>query len=259
MKKIIVAFGLLLSLAACASNSFVAPVAAEKKASIKTIGVASVVGNSMQYTRVGITIFDSDETGGHTSNWGIDEGVTETLTAKLKDHYTIVPLTIDHEAAKASQDSKLPPQEAVYNAITPPTTPVDAYLVLVPTQSGDFIGSSRYPLYGLGIYRQVGYGIQVYAACDLYLIDAKTKALLGGGQLGFSRDNLSAGEMLAPRGLATALRGAELAHRRIPDKVAQAKDWPALTPEQLEQVKAGITSLLKDSLDFPLRGMGLMQ
>lgn len=260
MKKIIAALGLLLTLTACASNSYIAPVAADRKAAIKTIGVASIVGDVMFYTRVGITIFDTDKTAGDTSAWGIDEGVIQTLKTRLNGQYNIVPVAIDRAAAVNTKANKgLAAQEVVYNAITPPDTPVDAYLILVPTRSGDFIGKSRYSLFGLGIYRSVGYGIQVYAACDLYLIDAKSKALIGGGQLGFTVDKVSAVDFLKPENLGAAMRGAELAHRRVPDKLAQAKDWPAFTPEQLEQVKAGITSLLNDSLDYPLKGMGLVQ
>ena len=95
MKKIIAALGLLLTLAACASNSYVAPVAADRKATIKTIGVASIVGDKMYFTRIGITIFDTERTSGDTSAWGIDEGVTQALTARLKDRYSIVPIAID--------------------------------------------------------------------------------------------------------------------------------------------------------------------
>ena len=260
MKKIIAALGLLLTLAACASNSYVAPVAADRKATIKTIGVASIVGDKMYFTRIGITIFDTERTSGDTSAWGIDEGVTQALTARLKDRYSIVPIAIDRTAAINFEANKgMAAQEVVYNAITPPATPVDAYLVLVPTESRDFISNSRFTLDGLGIFRSPGFGIQVYAACDLYLIDAKTKALIGGGQLGFAIDNVSAVDFLKPYNLGAAMRGAELAHRRVEDKLAQAKDWPAFTPEQLDKVKAGIMSLLNDSLDYPLKGIGLVQ
>ena len=254
MKKICVAFGILLILSAC--SHYTAAIAPEQKVALKTIGVASIVGDSMNYTKVGFTVFTNENSDGDTSDWGIDDFVVSEVAAKLGKQYSIVPVEVNKQAFKASKE---PIEKAAYAAIKPAGTPVDAYLLLVPTTVGDFIGGSYEKLHGLGIYRRPGHSIQIFAICDFLLIDAKSQDLLAGGQLGFISEGVTFKDILEARALSKSMMGGELAHRKIDPSLAKAKVWQEFTPDQLTEIKGITTSLLHDSFDYPLVGMGLIQ
>tara|TARA_R110000868_G_scaffold8744_5_gene44727 strand:- start:1651 stop:2421 length:771 start_codon:yes stop_codon:yes gene_type:complete len=256
MKKLFIAVGLLLSLAACASGSYVMPATPQQAASIKTIGIVSVIGQRVTYMNMGWMKGTREESSGDTENWGFDQFALEKLTAKLSPRYKIVPIEIDRTKSTGTEKSV---SEALRATLKPGQPPVDAYLVLYPTYSADYISDSGAALNGLGVYRRKGSSIQVFAACDLALLDAKTFATLGGGQLGTSEVKITTADYLSGQALSKSTRNGELAHRKINAKLAVANSWDEFTPEQLEQVKAGITSLLNDSLDYPLKGMGLVQ
>lgn len=256
MSRFFISLLMLVALAACASGSYIAPVAPEKKAGIKTIGFASVIGDKMVYTGSG---YFGSETGYESydiSAWNIDAYMQDEVRKRLGSQYKIVPIKVNAEAFRYSA---LPPDQAIHAAVLPGQTPVDAYLFLIPTMSSDYIGHTSTMMKGLGIYRRISYGIQVYAACDLLLMDTKSPTLLGGGQLGFNSNHVSAMDFASGNVLSKALQGGELSHRKIPASFGKAKKWSDFTPAQLDQLKAEIQSLLHDSIDFPLIGAGLAQ
>ncbi|MGV8997078.1 MAG: hypothetical protein ACOH12_09055 [Parvibaculaceae bacterium] len=255
MKKFMIAVGLLLSLAACASGSYVAPATPQQAASIKTIGIVSVIGQRVTYMKMGWMQRTGEGSSGDTENWGFDQFALEQLTAKLSPRYKIVPIEIDRTKSTGTEKSV---GEALRATMKPSQPPVDAYLVLYPTESGDYISNTGLTLNGLGVYRRKGSSIQVFAACDLQLIDAKSFAILGGGQLGTSDIKITAGDYLSGEALKKSTRDGELAHRKINSKLAVANSWEDFTPEQLNEIKTDIKALLKDSFDFPLNGIGLM-
>ena len=255
MKKFLIAVGLLLSLTACASGSYTAPATPQQAASIKTIGIISIVGDHMTYMNMGWMQHTGEGTQGDTKNWGLDQFAFEQLTAKLSPRYKTVPIEITRSEKGVSADSV---GEALRATLKPGQPPVDAYLVLYPKYSGDFISDTELSLFGLGVYRRKGSSIQVFAVCDLQLIDAKSFATLGGGKLGTSEVKITTGDYLNGKFIDKSMASGELAHRKINAKLAVANTWSEFTPEQLEEIKADIKALLKDSFDYPLKGIGLM-
>jgi hypothetical protein len=247
MKEIIAALVSFIVLVSCTEHTM--PATQQQTATIRSIGFASVIGDQVVYQRIayaGVSL--QNWSAGRTSDWDLDNFAFEQVKQKLAASYTLVPIAIDREALKASKT----PVETLRTAVKPGQPPVDAYLVLIPVYDGDFIGQYGVPLTGLGIYRSQGYSIQVYAACDLLLVDAHNFSLLGGGQLA-----IDLGKPGIVRILQAKLDSVELAHRKIPASLAQATTWSEFTPAQLAVIKHELESLLKDSLDYPLKGIGI--
>jgi hypothetical protein len=247
MKKLFATLGLLFALTACATHSM--PATPQQRTAIRTIGFASLIGDQVVYQRIAYAGRGMENWSvGRTSDWGLDDFAFEQVKEKLAPSYSLVTVAVDREALKASKT----PAETLRTAVKPGQPPVDAYLVLLPTNEGDFIGRYGTTLAGLGIYRSQGYSIQVYAACALLLVDAHSFTVLGGGQLAFD-----VGKPGFVRVLQGKLDTVELAHRKIPASLAKATTWNEFTPVQQAIIKREIESLLKDSLAYPLKGTGI--
>ncbi|MDP2124187.1 MAG: hypothetical protein Q8J92_07380 [Parvibaculum sp.] len=251
MKHLITLVCLCVLLAGCTTTA--APAKPEEIKRISRIGIASIVGDRIEYMRIGITAFTNSTTSGDTSGWGIDEFVLGELETQLPSSYNTVRVNMDRSAYEASTAKTVHIQENIREAITPGNEDVDAYLVLVPTYSHDFISGSYNRMHGLGIFRRQGYGIRVYAICDLILLDAQSFELLGGAQLAFDGNKPDLRDVVTGRNL----RSVVLAERRTVTSLSAAANWDEFTPEQHEQIRTSITSLLRDALDYPIRAIGL--
>lgn len=249
MKHMIALIGLCVLLAGCSTTA--APAKPEEISGISKIGIASIVGDRIEYMRIGITVFTNSTTSGDTSSWGIDEFVLDELDKQLPSSYATVRVKMDRSAYEKSTAEDI--GEKIRSAINPGEEDVDAYLVLIPTYSNDIVSGTYNRMHGLGIFRRQGYGIRVYAICDLILLDAKSFEFLGGAQLAFDGNEPSLVDVLAARNL----RSVVLAERRTVTGLSAASNWGEFTPEQHEQIRESITSLLRDALDYPIRAIGL--
>jgi len=231
MKHLITLACLCILLAGCSTTA--APAKPEEISSISKIGIASIVGDRIEYMRIGITVFTNSTTSGDTSSWGIDDFVLGELETQLPSSYDTVRVDMDHDDYEASTAKSI--QEKIRAAITPGDEEVDAYLVLIPTYSNDIVSGSYNRMHGLGIFRRQGYGIRVYAICDLILLDAKSFEILGGAQLAFDGNEPDLMDVLAAR----SLRSVQLAERRTVTTLSAAANWDEFTPEQHEQIRIG--------------------
>jgi hypothetical protein len=246
MNRLLATLALLLAVTSCAAPP------EPKTAGIKTIGIVSAIGDTVAYQRVGAVPSHSETTSGDASAWQLDDFVTGLIKAKLSSTYTIVPIEVDHPALNgkrdgitASVDSPIAPR--LQTALKPGTPPVDAYLVVSVASAKDFIGPTTSRLTGLAIYRRAGSGLQIYAVCDLALIDAHSFRTIDAASLRLERDRMFGG----------SLETIERPYRRLDKSLARDTSWDQFTEAQQKLIKTAFQGLLRDSLDFTLKDMKL--
>ena len=248
MKRLLATLALLLAVTACAAPE-------PKTSGIKTIGIVSAMGDTVVYQRVGAVPSHSETTSGDTSSWQLDDFVTNAIKAKLSARYTIVSIDADRAALRRPRKTDdalaFEPGPSVAQrlraALKPGTPPVDAYLVVAAETAKDFIGPTPQRLTGLAIYRRAGSGLQIYAVCDIYLIDAHSFRIIDTASLRLERDRMFGG------GLETV----ERPYRPLSKTLARETRWDEFSDAQRKLIAAAFQNLLLDSLDFTLKDMKL--
>ncbi|MBV8654377.1 MAG: hypothetical protein JO255_23150 [Alphaproteobacteria bacterium] len=248
MKKRLLSLALLLAVSACSTSP--APLVAR----IKTIGVVSAVGDTVAYQRVGAVPSHSETTWGDTS-WQLDDYVVETVKAKLASRYTVTPVDADPVSLRRPRDAddalafERGPSvtQRLRAALKPGTPPVDAYLVVAAESDKDFIGGTNHRLTGLAIYRRAGSGLQVYAVCDLFLIDAHSFKIIASAPLRLERDRMFGG----------AVSTTERPYRTLDRSLQRDTRWDQFTEADRIVIDVAFKNLLRDSLGYTVQDMKL--
>ena len=194
-----------LGLAGCATApTQVAPEAASK---VKTVGVISAIGDSLNYEQVAITAFSNDLFVKPAREYGIDAYVNDLIARALGKRYEVRPVKYDPVAfapdkVSFSEDS----DEALGKIVRAQAMPndLDAYVVVLSASSG--IDVTNQVASGLGIARRAMAFYHLHWAHALYgiaVVDGHSGKVLAwhgapGGQqkLGFLETPALAGPYL---------------------------------------------------------------
>jgi hypothetical protein len=184
----LLAIALLCALAACNQ-----PVAPEKLARIKTVGVLSLAGDDIGLTNVGIVVFANEYHSANMESWGLRQYLADTIRAELGKHYQVQTLTYDKADFAPGTVSWIASEESVFAAPKPKATEVirtrvtpaglDAYIVVLP--SARPVGSTNQSAAGFGLVRTGAPFIPRVAAHAYYsilVIDGHDYTLIGAGR-----------------------------------------------------------------------------
>jgi hypothetical protein len=175
---------LLLTLGGCASGS----VAPEVASQIRTVGVVSALGDTVYIKKIGLLVFQNEQSTMSLAGTGIDDDVETAVIERLPRRMRAMRVPADraaiqHPPANIFEALEGGDVSASVLAAARPPEPVDAYLVALRATTGDTLGQTNQQLHGLGIYhRSGGRSIHaLYAAYALHLIDARQPRVLGTG------------------------------------------------------------------------------
>lgn len=255
---LLVAFGLT----ACATQEVYQPVQSGMR-----VGVASVIGDTLQYRKIAMVAVGNGSDGAMISDWGFDPFVEGEAANRLAQTQSVEPMVFDR--------SLRAPVEIAYSAALNMPEPLDAYIVIVPVNrsivkakeaqsnanaGGMFglIGSlaasamvgDSFDYFGLGLYRLPNDGERfVYASADIVLVDGAT----------FQEQRRVPLYATGGIGEKTVIQGAEtLADMR---KMTDVGRWPdefaEFTPEQLQAISDTLVVLLQSGLDHSLNKLGM--
>jgi hypothetical protein len=253
MKKLLLSLALLLAVSACTASS--GPAASPAAPEIKTIGIVSAIGETVIYQRVGGVPSHTETTWGDTLSWQLDDYVAETIKARLAPRYNIAPVDADPAALRrprhADDALTFEPGPSVADrlrtALKPGTPPVDAYLVVMAESDKDFIGGTNHRLTGLAIYRRAGSGLQIYAVCNMFLVDAHSFKIIASAPLRLERDRMFGG----------AVSTVERPYRPLDRSLQRDTRWDQFTETDRILIDVAFKNLLRDTLEYTLRDMKL--
>lgn len=156
----------------------------DRLAGIKSIGVASGLGDVITRDTVGFVGFGNVETSGDISSWQLDDFIEAAIKDRLQLKFAVQELDADPGILNRGRDltglqalttADTPVETRLVGALKPGQPAVDAYLVFLK-QRGD---STRGGLYGLGVFSQ-GADVAVYGDYAIALIDARSHQVLRG-------------------------------------------------------------------------------
>lgn len=159
MKNILWLSAIAIFLVGCASTK---PIQDDQRSKIRRVGVVSLIGEEFRFTKVGLTLFNSDEFAKNISAWQLDKLAVQTATEVLKDAdppIRYVALPVDRTLV-----NKLYRQEGEFGSYVNlkrikddlkamlDKHPVDALIVIHNEQVLDPIQGTAILLYGPGLY-----------------------------------------------------------------------------------------------------------
>lgn len=150
-------------------------------------------------------------------------------------------------------DAEPPLEQRFRGVVSHASPPVDAYLFLTQMTSKDFIGQSNQLLHGLAIYRRVGYGMHLYAACNLYLVDAKDFRIIAQTPLLMDLGEPTTWQVLSGR----RFQRVGLPYRPVDKSLHPAKSWEDFNEAQRAWIKRGVSEIFDESIPLSLKKMGL--
>jgi hypothetical protein len=243
--KAMAALLLLLMLGACAAldASPTAPVA------IKTVGVVSAVGDEFTLTRAGLTGLDNRVQSFSIEPWGIDELITGSAEAMLRQRFQVERVTYQRAAfASHEKDSAItfvnllredPLKTLVRSQVTPQG--LDAYLVI--TKAKSTYGTTGRAVAGIGMINHnavFGSYVQIYALYTIWVIDGHDFKVI-------------------EKRSAPPLNNAEILRLTGPSRMVDDALLPAANdPARNDRLKAAITELIKTSLPTTLQQLRLV-
>lgn len=176
---------LTLSLTACVGTG---PIKPEQKSNIHNIAIASLLGNELEFTKVGFTVFNNDHFVRDTTNWNLDIQTQKIISEELQKSspdIKIVQVPFDRiELFKIYKSPQSWGEYASVDRIEPELekklseTPVDAVILIYKQRGEDPIGLTSMFLEGYGIYYRtlpfVDPIMKPYALFNIAVLDGKT-------------------------------------------------------------------------------------
>jgi hypothetical protein len=222
---------------------------ADEYANIHTVGVISALGDSIDWTTVGLVVFQNDQATLPIGDWKLDDDIAQRVAAALSPRFTVKMITTDVSALETLQVTVMrsvsPDLENFVRGL-PANNGVDAYVIVSKAQLPDTVGGSNQSLWGLGVYRHplmFGRGLfAVYADYRVNVIDART-----GNQIDF-------GSSYSPDSSNFRKR---FAWHRMP-ATDYAETPQAATPKQIADIKAELFKITEDSLGIALANANLL-
>lgn len=184
MRKSIYLFLFGLIVAGCSAT----PIKPEQKAGLHSIAVVSLMGNDLEFTKVGFTVFNNDSFVRDTSSWNIDSNVeklTKEQLQKSSSDFKIIEVPFDRaELTKIYKPAGSWGEYASLDRIKPELkkkldqTPADAVLVVHRQNGQDPIAMTNVHLQGYGVFYRtlplVDPLVKPYAIFSIVLLDGKT-------------------------------------------------------------------------------------
>jgi len=244
MKKIAPVFLLVLALASCTT----APIKPEQKASLHNIAVVSLMGNELEFTKVGFTVFNNDKFTRETSDWKLDAEIERIATEELKKSSSEIKMVLvpfdRAELFKIYKPADSWGEYASIDRITPELkmklaqTPVDAVLLVHKQRGEDPIAMTSVYLQGYGVYYRtlplVDPLMKPYAMFTIVLLDGKTLKPITAKYV---------------RGVSTAFGKTQLSW--------DEKIKNNLSDQLLSEFKSDINTVIESNLESGLKEMGL--
>lgn len=149
---------MVLTLAGCVTT----PIKSEQKANIHNIALVALMGNELEFTKVGFTVFNNDSFIRDSTSWNIDAEI-ENLTAqkleKSSPNIKVVSVPFDRsELFKIYKSADSWGEYASIERITPELksrlaqNPVDAVLLVHKQRGQDPVAMTSIYLQGYGVY-----------------------------------------------------------------------------------------------------------
>ena len=161
----------------------------QQLARIHTIGIISVLGDTLTLKDVGLMVFGNSETPESVTAWGLDDHISKEVATWLWQRYTIKPVTYDKSAFADIRPNIFDPLESELGKRVKALGPngVDAYVIVYGTYAQDWIGGTNQFLKGIGIYHHLNWN-GIYAVYSVFVIDAS------------SGETIASGDALVPKG-----------------------------------------------------------
>ncbi|HVJ51315.1 MAG TPA: hypothetical protein VM689_02570 [Aliidongia sp.] len=178
MLKLLSSVFALLLVAACTSS--LSPLGPSRPTNVKTIGIVSLVGDSIELTSSGFVGVGADFDRAFVPNWRFREQIEQMAAGDLAPAYSAVPVSFDPAAYRRFVDpNKAPDPDALKKGLQAALAngnTADAYLVIVPSTLRDPIFESLSDLTGIGIFHWTALisadTAFPFVICDMMLIDA---------------------------------------------------------------------------------------
>jgi hypothetical protein len=227
-------------------------------AQIKQVAVISTVGSKLNLTEVALTAFGNDLNVGEIGDWGLDQQIINRVTKDLQSRYKVVPATYnpaDFDSGNFTEfvgggiDTWAPLGELIrkHVANNPRMAAVDAYLVVIPTQSS--IENTNQVTDGLGVVRHYlifGHHYILHALYDLIVIDGRTfKPLRRAGE----RQHVFGEVWTTPPVYGPS---------KLVDESYWASTYAALSPAARQKIRDGLMSLIDSTMTGYVQRSGLI-
>lgn len=221
---------------------------ADEYANIHTVGVISALGDSIDWTTVGLVVFQNQQASLPISDWKLDDDIAQKVAAALKPRFTVKMIDTDVSALETLQVTVMrsvsPDLENFVRGL-PASNGGDAYVIVSKAQLQDTVGGANQLLWGLGVYRHplmFGRGLfAVYADYRVIVIDARS-----GKQIDFGSSYSPDSSILRQR----------YAWHRMP-ATDYAESPQAATAQQIADIKAELFKITEDSLGIALANANL--
>lgn len=247
LKRALMIVGLLL-VSACAS-----PVAPEKLAGIKTVGVISAVGDDFSFTNSRLIAITNTHSSGAFSEWNLDGVIAARAAALLAARYKVTPVVYDKSEFMTEKgvdpirssiaDLTRPGIEDMVRDTVKPQG-LDAYIVITRADS-QVVGTNE-RVDGVGVMQTHPFFSDRYLLHALYhitVIDGHQYTVIGSADAPPVAP--PCGYIIGPcRDVSPSLWA---------DKV------DALTPSQQQQLRGDTQSLIDASLPLTLKAAGLIE
>jgi hypothetical protein len=211
---------------------------------IKTVGVISAVGDEFTLTKAGLTGLDNGAHRFSIEPWGLDDLITSSAEAVLKQRFQVQRVTYQRAAfASHANDSVIPVvnllrddplKTLVRNQVTPQG--LDAYVVIAKAKAN--YGSTGKSVAGIGMIDRsavLGSYVQIHALYEVWVIDGHDFKVI-------------------EKRRAPPLNNAEILKLTGPSRTVDDQLLPAATdPARSDKLKAAITDLIVTSLPASLQ------
>lgn len=185
MKKIILVLLLIVGLAGCANTG---PMKPEQKAGIHNVAIVSLLGDQLEFTKVGFTVFNNDYFVRDTSSWELDSNTQKTIANALQiSSPDIKVVDVPFNRALLFKIYKSPDSWGDYASLDRieaelksklSETPVDAIILVYKQSAQDPVAFTSVHVRGFGVfYRTLPFVdslMKPYAIFSIEVLDGKT-------------------------------------------------------------------------------------
>lgn len=176
---------LIVGLTGCANTG---PMNPEQKAEIHSVAVVSLLGDQLEFTKVGFTVFNNDYFVRDTSSWEMDAKIQKTIANELqKSSPNIKVIDVPFDRAELFKIYKSPDSWGEYVSLSRieqelknkvSQTPVDAVILVYKQRGEDPVAFTSVYLNGFGIYYRtlplVDPLMKPYVLFSINVLDGKT-------------------------------------------------------------------------------------
>lgn len=202
MKKIILILMLIVGFTGCANTG---PMKPEQKAGIHSVAVVSLLEDKLEFTKVGVFVFNNDYFTKDLPNWGVDDVVRETIQNELQrtsPQIKVVSINFNRSEllkiygpiAPFSEYADIKRIESELST-TIKSNPVDLLILVHKEHDRDLIQNSNQFIIGNGVYYgsqpfSINPTLRTYSYFNLVILDCKTLNIITKKQIRSVSTNL---------------------------------------------------------------------